>query len=301
MVMRGGRRAWWVGVVVLLLAKSTWGNFIVYKLGEPGMCTGFVKTLSTLTDTCCAMACSANNVCNAFDYQDGQCSLYKFLVQPGTSSLTCYVPEDALGASLPSIADLTTPARQETPSTTASAQQMSSTTTSRPGNDGATTPSSSGWSSSPVDFKDTSELRITLQQKCATNGGIIGIFKKSNIFYFLCRRSPNEIPLVVSDPGSPCSGTKVSCLSTTCDEDKIFIGYDQNGPKGPCYKVSSQQATVDKGDCYIETTAAPLPTGKGGSWTQWRVCRTDAFFVIVGADVSSGDILNITCCRAKTV
>lgn len=65
MVMRGGRRAWWVGVVVLLLAKSTWGNFIVYKLGEPGMCTGFVKTLSTLTDTCCAMACSASKFVNS--------------------------------------------------------------------------------------------------------------------------------------------------------------------------------------------------------------------------------------------
>lgn len=63
--MRGGRRAWWVGVVVLLLAKSTWGNFIVYKLGEPGMCTGFVKTLSTLTDTCCAMACSASKFVNS--------------------------------------------------------------------------------------------------------------------------------------------------------------------------------------------------------------------------------------------
>ncbi|XP_069988501.1 uncharacterized protein [Penaeus vannamei] len=296
MVIRRGRRACWVGVVILLLtnctpANCTRANFTLYRMGDPGMCTGFAKALLTRTKIFCAIACSANHVCKAFHYQDGQCSMYEFLVQPGSTSLTCYVPKYAIGADLPSLADLATSAPQTTPSAT----------TSQPSNSGDTTPSSSGGTSTPVDFTNVSELRVTLQQKCATNGGIIGIFKKAVDFYFLCRRSPNEIPLVVSDPGSLCSGTKISCLDTTCDADKIFIGYDQNGPKGPCYTISSTQATVDKTDCYDETTPAPLPDGKGGAWTQWRVCRTDAFYVIVGAQVSSGDIVRITCCRAKTV
>lgn len=130
----------------------------------------------------------------------------------------------------------------------------------------------------------------------------MGIYKEGGKFYFLCKRSPNEIPLTVSDPGSPCSGNKMTCLNTNCDADKIFIGYDQNGPKGPCYTIaSSNQATVDKSDCYQETSAAVLPAGKGATWTQWRVCRTDAFYVITAADVSSGNIGGVTCCRAIAV
>ncbi|XP_069988502.1 uncharacterized protein [Penaeus vannamei] len=278
--MRAGRWAWWVGVAILLVGLSSGLNVTVYRKHR-GVCEGFLGDLKANSVVYCAFACSSNSLCGGFHhYRKGRCSLYETLAPPTDSSgLFCHGPARAMGGRQRS----TQGPRRTTPAPTAP-----------PSGSNVPAPAT-------IDLNGLNPLQVTLLQKCATNGGIAGIYQEANIFYFLCRRSPNDIPLNTADPGSPCSGDEISCLTTTCDADKIFIGYDQNGPKGPCYTISSTQATVDKTDCYDETSAAPLPAGKGGSWTQWRVCRTDAFFVVVGAQVSSGDIVRITCCRAKAV
>ncbi|XP_037787224.1 uncharacterized protein LOC119582830 [Penaeus monodon] len=258
-----------VGVLLLAMGAAAWVSSVAYRKAGSGGCGDAFASCYARSLVSAAMICTASSQCRGFSYESLRCEMHSRFTPPdNASSIPCYFPVSEISGAVGDTA---------------------MTTTSAPYPYAAVQPS----------LSNTHIRQVGEFSRCNNNGAVVGLYKELlGDYYFICKTSPNDIPLNTGSTGSSCSSSPAGCLNTECSPGRVFHGYDWNQRTGPCYDITSGQATVDRNDCYVVSFVQDLPVGASSSWAMWRICVGDEFFVVTKVEIVSMLIYSITCCRA---
>nr|XP_027212323.1 uncharacterized protein LOC113805523 [Penaeus vannamei] len=261
-----------VGALLLAMGAAAWAGSVLYKKAGSGGCGDAFTSCSARSLLSAAMMCTASSQCRGFSYESPRCEMHSQLTPPdNTSSIPCYFPVS------------------EIPNSHGGGFH---------GNVGSTTSTPPQAAVQPS-ISNTHIRLVGMYSRCNNNGAAVGLYKELlGDFYFICKTSPNDIPLNTGSTGATCSSSPADCLNTECSAGRVFHGYDWNQRTGPCYDVTGSQASVDRNECHVVSLVQDLPAGASVSWVSWRICVGDGFFVVTKVEIVAALITSITCCRA---
>ncbi|XP_063607045.1 uncharacterized protein LOC134781718 [Penaeus indicus] len=250
------------------MGAAAWAGSVLYQKAGSGGCGDAFASCSARSLVSAAMICTASSQCRGFSYESPRCEMHSRFTPPdNASSIPCYFPVSEIPGAGGNTAMTTTSA----PLPTVGQPSLSNTHT----------------------------RKVEKFSRCNNNGAAVGLYREVlGDYYFICRTSPNDIPLNTGSTGSFCSSSPVGCLNTECSPGSVFHGYDWNQQTGPCFDITSSQATVDRNDCHVVSLVQDLLLQDTSLWLSWRICNGDGFFVVTKVEIVSMLISSITCCRA---
>lgn len=165
-----------------------------------------------------------------------------------------------------------------------------------------------------MDVTNKQYISVNKLEMCPSNGAVIGIFRKTSAFYFICTIAPNNLPFSVGQPEDQCStpNRQLKCITKTCPSGSLFLGFRQGTyeSQGPCSNGFNGNGVtmLDNEDCHTLSGAMQVLADVDATWTQWRVCNGNSndLYVVTEAVVTKQEntvwtLDSITCCRIRHI